>query len=336
MIEVELFWFAILALCFPVCFAPPVPCVYTASDGTYYNLSPLIVTTGLPYYMYIDGTKNYTFNICSDVTGDLVGTGKCPVGTAICQTELAPITLVMNFKSCGLPTDMTLSDSINGPAGGVTLRYGSGDTGCNGRERSMTMNILCAPGDELVVLNVSEPTGCTYTMFLQTNKACPPGGAVTATSGETTGATTDATTDATTGVTTDATSEATTGATSGATSDATTGPAPVATADATAGGATTATATTGGATPTTDTTTHHGPSSSTSGNDSDDLPDVHETFIGQVLIALVIGLGILFLVAALLAVREWARRRRAEKDTEMDRLLLTGSTYKDVKRRHLK
>jgi len=51
---------------------------------------------------------------------------------------------------------------------------------------------------------------------------------------------------------------------------------------------------------------------------------------------MVVGLGVVFILVAVLAVREFRKRRIVEKDTEMERLKLTGSTYKDVKKRYLK
>jgi len=54
------------------------------------------------------------------------------------------------------------------------------------------------------------------------------------------------------------------------------------------------------------------------------------------LIVAIVVLGLTFVAVSIFAVKQWTKRKKAESDSEMERLRLTGSTYKDVKKRYLK
>jgi len=142
-------------------FACPIrtPCSYTATDGSHYDLSPLISAE----FKWTSDLFNYLIVICRDLSMSCYG-----MRQSVCRISVFG---GIEYAS-GSFSAVTFKDSPNGPNTGVTMIYGGGES-CGGAPRTTTIFFECEPGVEGVIYFLEESTACDLTVYLASKYACP-------------------------------------------------------------------------------------------------------------------------------------------------------------------
>lgn len=144
---------------------PHNPCTFTTSDGTYYDLTPLIKTGG--QYTFVNPEFGYTYemNVCADIP-KVCWTGLPQSSSCRFSTDLG---IGFNY---GQSSQTTFSEHPDCSSKGVQIHYGGGEN-CNGIPRSTTVLIECELGEKGVIYDVIDRGGCSYTILMKAENACP-------------------------------------------------------------------------------------------------------------------------------------------------------------------
>jgi len=150
-------------------------CNYTASDGTYYDLSSLADNGDYSVYIYkikppVQSTK-YVFGICKPLTF------RCPPpGNP--NPETVTVVQVNNdngpcIASGRIPPQF--KDHVDGPKAGVTIEYINPiDNLCYGVPRKSVIIIGCdKSGSDYTFHSITEPKVCVFQFNISSRFACP-------------------------------------------------------------------------------------------------------------------------------------------------------------------
>jgi len=140
---------------------------YTATDGTNYDLTGLTKARGAGYKVTDGGSYTYFFNLCDNYVTQQTTT-YCYVEAPAYQMSATNLCFVLGV----LPPVIT--DGVNGPDTGVTIKYTNEEDRCQfgSIPRTVVINIKCDHKVE-AVQSITEPSTCVYDFAMTSPSACP-------------------------------------------------------------------------------------------------------------------------------------------------------------------
>jgi len=139
---------------------------YLASDGTPYNLTALQKPKSVGYRFVDLQANTYLFNLCDTYSSPQ---------TEYCYGTSCAYQILANgaCRILGmLPAAIT--DGVNGPDTGVTMRYTNYEDLCEttGAPKMVQITIKCDHNNE-AVQSVSQPDSCVFDIIMSSPHACP-------------------------------------------------------------------------------------------------------------------------------------------------------------------
>jgi len=142
-------------------------CAYTATDGSYYDLSSLTNEYSISANDY-----NYKVMICRTLPTTCYG-----MTQSVCR-----ISVWGGVEyACGTSAAQTFRD-YSQTSQGVVVFYDGGEA-CGGTPRTSTVNVICDSSTEANLVSATEASGCDLIFNLRSRHACPGSGSSGGSSG---------------------------------------------------------------------------------------------------------------------------------------------------------
>jgi len=148
-----------------------IPCTYTSSDNSFYDLTPLSRTDNVSPYKFSSKNGQLLYNIC----GNLIQNNPCGLNSSVCFIPAGAGVPI----SEGSINSVEWSDDADDAQAGVQLTYGNGDV-CEFNEnaaptpRKTVIQLKCQSDVESNIVSVDQDSQpCKTIIEVQTRYACP-------------------------------------------------------------------------------------------------------------------------------------------------------------------
>jgi len=140
-------------------------CLYTAPDGTAYNLTSARNTVEDYTFDDVAAQVTYFINFCGETIVPCNASGAC----------MEPFFSIDSYSSLGLYSTQNFLDIPDDGWAGLTLQFSEGSA-CPevpGATRNITVNVKCAYGEPTTFVSANQDMDCSFTAYFTSAAACP-------------------------------------------------------------------------------------------------------------------------------------------------------------------